>query len=110
MDLLKHEGLHKAWEHLYEIGSMKDDIGRLLVLCHFHEMFCGNYFKFLMYQQEHGHAVVPGDFKHKSLSNWLKNQRNYMRVFENNMGTNNYTHYPAYYDLMIGSGVTANKP
>jgi hypothetical protein len=32
-----------------------------------------------------------------------------MRDFENYMGTNNYTRYPAYYDLMIDSSVTAYK-
>ncbi len=32
-----------------------------------------------------------------------------MRDFKNNRGTNNYTRYPAYYDLMIDSSVTAYK-
>jgi hypothetical protein len=41
---------------------MKDGLGRLLAPCHFHEKVCSNFFKFLMFQQEHGHAVVPGDF------------------------------------------------
>jgi hypothetical protein len=31
VDLLKHEGLREAWEHLHEMGSMKNDHGRLLV-------------------------------------------------------------------------------
>jgi hypothetical protein len=60
-----------------------------------------------MFQQEHGHGVVPADFKHKSLSNWLKNQRNYMRDFENKLGTNKNTPYPGYYDLIIDSSVIA---
>jgi hypothetical protein len=88
---------------------MKDDLGSLFVPHHFHEKFFSNYFKFLMLQPEHSHAVVPGDFKHKSLSIWLNNQRSYMKDFENILGTKNYTHYPAYYDLMINSGVTAYK-
>jgi hypothetical protein len=75
VNLLKHKGLHEAWECLHDIGSVKDDLGRLFVPCCFHEKVCSNYFKFLMFQQEHYHAVVPGDFKHRSLSNWLKNQR-----------------------------------
>jgi hypothetical protein len=31
-DLLKNECLHEAWEHLHDLGSMMDDLGRLLVL------------------------------------------------------------------------------
>jgi hypothetical protein len=62
-----------------------------------------------MFQQEHGHGVVPGDFMRKSLSNMLKNQRNYMRDFENKSVTHNCTNYPAYYDLMLDFSVTAYK-
>jgi hypothetical protein len=109
LDLLHHKDLREAWECLHEMGSMKDDLGRLLVPHCFHEKFCSNYFKLLMLQQEHSHAVVPGDFVHKSLRNWLMNKRSYTSDFENKSGSNNYTLYPAYYDLMIDSGVTAYK-
>jgi hypothetical protein len=71
--------------------------------------FSGNFFKFLAFQQEHGHGVVPADVEHKLLSNWLKNKRNCMRDYENKMSDNNYTRYPDYYELMINSGVTAYK-
>jgi hypothetical protein len=71
--------------------------------------FSGNFFKFLAFQQEHGHGVVPADVEHKLLSNWLKNQRNYMRDFENKSGESNHTHYPDYYDLMVKCSVTGYK-
>jgi hypothetical protein len=66
LDLLKDECLHEAWEQLYELGSMKDDLGRLLVPHCFHEKFNSNYFKFLMFQKEHVLGVVLADFEHKS--------------------------------------------
>jgi hypothetical protein len=86
---------------------MKDELGRLVVPHSFHEMYCSIYVKFLKFQQEHGHGVGPADVEHKSLSNWLKNQRNYMRDYKNNTGDNYYTHYPDYFNLMIDSGVSA---
>jgi hypothetical protein len=109
MDLIKDQSLRDGWDWLQYIGSKKDDLGRHRIPCHFHENFSGNFFKLLAFQQEHGHGVVPADVEHKLLSNWLKNQRNYMRDYENKMSDNNYTHYPDYYELMINSGVTAYK-
>jgi hypothetical protein len=71
----------------------------------------GNFFKFLAFQQEQKHGVVPNDPEHKSLSNWLKNQRNLMREFENKSESadNNYTRYPDYYELMIECSVMPYK-
>jgi hypothetical protein len=109
MDLIKDQNLREGWERLQCIQSVKDDLGSHVVPRHFHENFSGNFFKFLEFQLEHSHAVVPADVEHKLLSNWLKNWRNYMRDYENKMGYNNYTRYPYYYKLMIDSSVTAYK-
>jgi hypothetical protein len=109
MDLFKDQSLRDGWDRLQYIGNVKDDLGRHVVPRCFHEKFSGNFFKFPALQQEHGHAVVTADSEHKLLSNWLKNQRNCMRDYENNMGDNNYTCYPEYYELMINSSVTAFK-
>jgi hypothetical protein len=88
MDLIKDQSLRDGWDRLQYIGSMKEDLGRHAVPCRFQENLFGNFFKFLEFQQEHGHGVVPADVEHKSLSNWLKNQRNDMRDYKNKMGDN----------------------
>jgi hypothetical protein len=71
-----------AWDHLQEIGSKKNNFGQFVVPRCFHETFSRNYFKFLVFQQEHKHSVVPNDAEHKSLCNWLKNQRDLMRDYK----------------------------
>jgi hypothetical protein len=42
--------------------------------------------------------MVPNDAEHKSLCNWLKNQRNQMRDYETKPQSvdNNYAKYPEY--------------
>jgi hypothetical protein len=109
MEHIKDPGLLKAWDHLQKIESKKDAVGRYLIPCHFHENFSGNFFKFLVFQQEHKHSIVPNNPEHKSLSNWLKNQRNYMRDFENKTGDNNYTRFPDYYYLMTDCSLMPYK-
>jgi hypothetical protein len=111
MDHITDGILLDAWDHLQGIGSKKNQFGQYVVPCHFHESFSGNYFKFLVFQQEHKHGMVPNDAEHKSLCNWLKNQRNLMRDYETKpqSADNNYVRYPEYYHLMIESGVTAFK-
>jgi hypothetical protein len=111
MDLITDGLLLDAWDHLQEIGSKKDSYGQFVVPHHFHETFSRNYFKFLVFQQEHKHSMVPNDAKHKSLCNWLKNHRNLMRDYETRPESvdNKYVHYPEYYHLMINSGVKAFK-
>jgi hypothetical protein len=54
LDFLKDECLHEAWEQLHDLESMKDDLGRLVFPHCFHEKLSSNYFKFLIFQQEHG--------------------------------------------------------
>jgi hypothetical protein len=51
------------------------------------------------------------DAEHKSLCNWLKNQRSQMRDYETKLQSadNNYVRYPEHYHLMIESGVTGFK-
>jgi hypothetical protein len=111
MELITDGLLLDAWDHLQEIGAKKDSFGNYVVPRRFHETFSGNYFKFLHFQQEHKHGIVPNDPEHKSLSNWLKNQRNQMRDYETKPQSvdNNYAKYPEYYHLMIDSGVTGFK-
>jgi hypothetical protein len=111
MDLITDGLLLDAWDHLQEIGSKKDSYGQFVVPHRFHETFSGNYFKFLVFQQEHKHGMVPNDAEHKPLCNWLKNQRNLMRDYETRPESvdNKYVHYPEYYHLMINSGVKAFK-
>jgi hypothetical protein len=100
-----------AWDHLQEIGSKKNSFGEFVVPCRFHENFSCNYFKFLHFQQEHKHGMVPNDAEHKSLCNWLKNQRNLMRDYETKPDSvdNKFVRYPEYYELLVASGVTAFK-
>jgi hypothetical protein len=111
MELITDGFLLDAWDHLLEIGSKKNSFGEFVVQHRFHETFSGNYFKFLHFQQEHKHGMVPNDAEHKSLCNWLKNQRNLMRDYETKpqSADNNYVRYPEYYHLMIDSGVTGFK-
>jgi hypothetical protein len=111
MELITDGLLLDAWDHLQEIGSKKNSFGEFVVPRRFHETFSGNYFKFLHFQQEHKHGIVPNDAEHKSLCNWLKNQRNQMRDYETKpqSADNNYVRYPEYYHLMIESGVTGFK-
>jgi hypothetical protein len=111
MEFITDGLLLDAWDHLQEIGAKKDSFGNYVVPRRFHETFSGNYFKFLHFQQEHKHGIVPNDPEHKSLSNWLKNQRNQMRDYETKPQSvdNNYAKYPEYYHLMIDSGVTGFK-
>jgi hypothetical protein len=111
MELITDGLLLDAWDHLQEIGAKKNNFGQFVVPCRFHETFSRNYFKFLVFQQEHKHSMVPNDAKHKSLCNWLKNQRNLMRDYENRPDSvdNKFVHYPEYYDLLIASGVMAFK-
>jgi hypothetical protein len=91
MDLIKDESLCNGWDWLQYIRNMKDDLGRHVSPCRFCENSSGLFFKFLAFQQEHGHGVVPALVEHKSLSKWLQNQRDYMRDYKINTGDNNYT-------------------
>jgi hypothetical protein len=111
MEFITDGLLLDAWDHLQDIGAKKDSFGNYVVPRRFHETFSGNYFKFLHFQQEHKHGIVPNDAEHKSLCNWLKNQRNQMRDYETKpqSADNNYVRYPEYYHLMIESGVTGFK-
>jgi hypothetical protein len=111
MDLITDGLLLDAWDHLQEIGAKKNNFGQFVVPRRFHETFSGNYFKFLHFQQEHKHSMVPNDAEHKSLCNWLKNQRNLMRDYETkpDLVDNKFARYPEYYELLIASGVTAFK-
>jgi hypothetical protein len=111
MDHIMDGILLDAWDHLQDIGSKKNWFGQYVVPRHFRESFSRNYFKFLFSQQEHKHGMVPNDAGHKSLCNWLKNQRNLMRDYETKpqSADNNYIRYPEYYHLMIESGVMPFK-
>ncbi len=111
MEFIMDGLLLDAWDHLQEISAKKDSFGNYVVQRRFHENFSCNYFKFLHFQQEHKHGMVPNDVEHKSLCNWLKNQRNLMRDYETKPDSvdNKFVHYPEYYELLVTSGVMAFK-
>jgi DNA-binding protein H-NS len=65
MELITDGHLLDAWDHLQEIGAKKNNFGQFVVPHRFHETFSGNYFKFLVFQQEYKHGMVPNDAEHK---------------------------------------------
>jgi hypothetical protein len=72
----------------------------------YYKAFGNSLFKLLMFFQDNGHWVVPS--KEKTLYNWVKNQRNFMRQYEYSLTSSYMGEFPknqmiinsAYYYLL----------
>jgi hypothetical protein len=77
--LLTHDFTQHAW---HQFKNLKD----VPPQPKYYDAFAISLFKLLMFFQDNGHLVVPS--KEKSLYNWVKNQRNFMRQYEYSLTCN----------------------
>jgi hypothetical protein len=97
--LLTQDLTQRAWRHF---ENQKDFPPQPK----YNEVFGNSLFKLLMFFQDNGHWVVPS--KEKTLYNWVKNQRNFMRQYEYSLTSNYQDEFPknqmivnsAYYYLL----------
>lgn len=98
--LLHNEVLYDQWVAIKNIPDVKKKA----------KPFLHSYFKLLHFMQTYGHSDVPNSAEYRSLWNWIKNQRNSMRLYETDQGGSTIFHrFPDLYDFLIAADVESGN-